>query len=1048
MFILSLFLLLFCFIFTGCPGIAQKVPTPTFSIDPGTYDDAEQILYISCSEYAASIYYTIDGSTPTEDSIYYHKDDVIILDHTMTVKAIATMAGMANSDIAEASYTITKVATPVISPEEGSYPENIEVSLSCVTPDATIYYTTDGSVPTSSSTLYTNSFTLDHDATVKAIALKSGLSDSNVKSKNYHISTPVILSNDTWKNGSIGEWGEIDWFYFEAIGGKKYNIWWDDSYQGSHTYTCDIKVSAYREDKTTSYFTNIDSGYNTPKVITAAATERVYIKIQGYYTTGTYAVRYKYIESADDPVFNPTAGEYDEVQSVAISSTTPGSAIYYTINGSNPTTGSTQYTSPITISTSTTIKAIATKAGIENSNISTAIYTINRQLATEDTYISATLDATGEIDWFYFNATAGNSYKIWWDDSYQGSGTYTCDIKVSAYREDKITSYFTNINSAYSNPKIITASATEKVYIKVEGYYSSSKGTYAVKYKSCITPPSFSPDGNSTYSTSQNVTISCTTPGVTIYYTTDGSTPTTSSNIYTTPITIFETTILKAFAVKAGLPDSEVTSQTFYIVPYQQAPFTSSYYGQKGDKWTIMIYLDGANNLESAALDDLNEMEYGLYLAKQSYPDIENNINIIVLLDRISGYSSSYTEQGETDWTNSRIYKIKPDPANSSYFLSTTIENCNDVNMGNPNTLKSFINWSKTQFPANKYSLILWNHGGGARAKSFSKSLTSGSSEKAVCWDDESLDDCLYLDEVQDSINNYFNSGNKLDLLGFDACLMGTVEVAYEFRDLASYMVASMHTEQGDGWDYEYIIKHIAQSLIKDSSGGNDQTTTAGNPTAEELAKIIVFSYENYIEKSLFNNNTGETMAAIDLANISSTNLKAHIDNLAVKIYNENKKSSIENIRDASIHFYSSDEDSISYPYFDLYDLCNRIKNDAGFSTDLKNAADQVITDLSSLIVWAYGDIGNGQSYYFGSGTSVKRGLSIFFSRGNLTYSGYSHYWYQWWYTNMDTNWWSGGHYYGFIDFADSDTDNTVETWRELMEAWYDPNDLATPGAW
>lgn len=107
---------------------------------------------------------------------------------------------------------------------------------------------------------------------------------------NLSSATQVTLGN--WTVGNISERGG-KLYYFNATAGQQYNIRWDDSYQGSGSYTCDIVVSAYRENFSTSYFTDVDSGYSTPKVITASATEKVYIYVKGYDLTesGTYAIR-------------------------------------------------------------------------------------------------------------------------------------------------------------------------------------------------------------------------------------------------------------------------------------------------------------------------------------------------------------------------------------------------------------------------------------------------------------------------------------------------------------------------------------------------------------------------------------------------------------------------------------------------------------------------------------------------------------------------------------------------------------------------------------
>ena len=99
-----------------------------------------------------------------------------------------------------------------------------------------------------------------------------------------------------------------------------------------------------------------------------------------------------------------------------------------------------------------------------------------------NTWISGSF-AVGEVKWYYINATAGISYTIQWDDSYSGSGTYTGDIKVSAYKEDKTTSYFLSADTGYSSTvqKVITPSTTEKIFLKVEGYYTTKTGTYGLK---------------------------------------------------------------------------------------------------------------------------------------------------------------------------------------------------------------------------------------------------------------------------------------------------------------------------------------------------------------------------------------------------------------------------------------------------------------------------------------------------------------------------------------------------------------------------------------
>ncbi|MCK4799002.1 MAG: hypothetical protein KAT05_16635, partial [Spirochaetes bacterium] len=174
--------------------------------------------------------------------------------------------------------------------------------------------------------------------------------------------------------------------------------------------------------------------------------------------------------------------------------------------------------------------------------------------------------------------------------------------------------------------------------------------------------------------------------------------------------------------------------------------------------------------------------------------------------------------------------------------------------------------------------------------------------------------------------------------------------------------------------------------------------------------------------------------------------LKTKIDQLGVAIadYVDNTNDFETSTRDASVHFYTNDLYSRYYPYYDLYSLCSEIINDYDATLDI--VAQEVIDELANVVVRAYAGSSHGD--YYGDGADVKRGLSIFFSRGNLTHLSKSHYTYQWWYTAEDTDLWSSGYYYGLIDFCDSTADGTVESWRELMEYWYDNPDVATPSSW
>ncbi|MHA1294355.1 MAG: clostripain-related cysteine peptidase, partial [Promethearchaeota archaeon] len=108
-------------------------------------------------------------------------------------------------------------------------------------------------------------------------------------------------------------------------------------------------------------------------------------------------------------------------------------------------------------------------------------------------------------------------------------------------------------------------------------------------------------------------------------------------------------------------------------------------------KWTFMVYVDADCNLEDAGIDDVNEMET---------VGSDSNINILVQMDRIPGYDSS-----NGDWTGAKRYYITKDYSGST-ISSSVIQNLGEVNMGSPSTLSSFIQWGKSNYPADYYGLI------------------------------------------------------------------------------------------------------------------------------------------------------------------------------------------------------------------------------------------------------------------------------------------------------------------------------------------------------
>ena len=184
--------------------VKETVATPEFSVASGAVDSGTSVT-ITCSTDGAKIYYTKDGTEPTASSTEYTV--AISVTPPMTLKAIAVKDGMNDSAVASASYTIKgTVATPAFSVEPGAVNSGTSVTISCATEGAKIYYTTDGTEPTASSTEYTDAISITEAVTLKAIAVKEGMNDSAVASASYTIKpdySKCAVGDFVLKNGTV-----------------------------------------------------------------------------------------------------------------------------------------------------------------------------------------------------------------------------------------------------------------------------------------------------------------------------------------------------------------------------------------------------------------------------------------------------------------------------------------------------------------------------------------------------------------------------------------------------------------------------------------------------------------------------------------------------------------------------------------------------------------------------------------------------------------------------------------------------------------------------
>ncbi|MCQ2309958.1 MAG: chitobiase/beta-hexosaminidase C-terminal domain-containing protein [Bacteroidales bacterium] len=267
--------------------------------------------------------------------------------------------------------------------------------------------------------------------------------------------------------------------------------------------------------------------------------------------------------TVSNPTFTMPAGIYDNDISVGMACATDGASIYYTIDGSTPSSSSTKFTSNITISETTTLKAVSCKDGYNNSGIVEATYIIEKQ--------------AGQVE----------TPKI-----KPGSCTFSESILVSISCATQGTTIRYTLDGSEPNasseeyvlPLTLKETTTVKAKAFVEEILSSETAvaTFTKESAGIHTPEFVYPGG--TFVGSKVIAIRCTTEGAAIYYTTDGSTPTSSSTQYTTSFKITESATIKAIAYKDGLGYSDVAEEHYEIVSETVANPTFSISGGTFDE--------------------------------------------------------------------------------------------------------------------------------------------------------------------------------------------------------------------------------------------------------------------------------------------------------------------------------------------------------------------------------------------------------------------------------------------------------------------------------
>lgn len=342
------------------------------------------------------------------------------------------------------------------------------------------------------------------------------------------------------------------------------------------------------------------------------------------------------------------------------------------------------------------------------------------------------------------------------------------------------------------------------------------------------------------------------------------------------------------------------------------------------DKWTIMMYVCGAD-LESESHLASGDFEEILKVSGQP-----NDVNIIIQTGGASSWASTY---GITANANQR-YHVE----NKRLVCDNSKVYSSYKSMGQSSTFADFVTWGLSEYPAEKTGVILWNHGGGMRG---------------VCYDERSSDDSLLNAEVKSGMATAFanvgrSTSDKLEFIGYDACLMQAQDIAEFNSQYFNYMVASQESEAGYGWDYdnwiddlyaksptETILRQICDTFITDNGGVNK---TKGNQTLSYLNLAYMPTYKTAFEsfaaqlKSTFGSNVSKN----DFYSWMHNNVK---------------------------FFGGEDDDDEYFGMFDVKDFLNKIASHTKYSSSLDSYRNAALNALNNLVAYSTVQKGAGNAY-------------------------------------------------------------------------------------
>lgn len=381
--------------------------------------------------------------------------------------------------------------------------------------------------------------------------------------------------------------------------------------------------------------------------------------------------------------------------------------------------------------------------------------------------------------------------------------------------------------------------------------------------------------------------------------------------------------------------------------------------------WTILVYMCGANLESDYANETTITDDYGRSQAWNGMGLATMDISeILSVPNKPDGVNIVFETGGAKEWTTAQYGKYGSYNINAEKLQRHHVENGKLVldetltyyaSMGLTSTLQSFIQYGLDTYPAEKTGVILWNHGGGLQG---------------VCFDEKRSNDGLEVDEIISATSGALSaagmSGEKLEFIGFDACLMQIQDIAIRCADYYNYMVGSQELESGYGWDYDTWLDDLY----------------AGKSTPTILTALVDgFIKENGGTDDTYND---QTLSYLNLSYASA--YKTAWENMAAQLKNKLTSSNSSNFISMikSCKYYAEEAGYGAYGLFDAKTFINKL---ASTSNSYK-----INSSYTTAVINVFNNFVGHSSCGKAAGTSS--GLSMYFpvDDGQYCSSDYNYY--------------------------------------------------------